>query len=189
MASEGLLSALEWAVSTGVPRSPSDGRGATSFSGLLEWPERKTCHRGKIPNASKASSHWPNKPCLSEAGGTRISVGRAAMCLSHGEACKRILKMSSKSRGKDRSLSHSLLSFPSLPSEVRPGSLESERNAHCHSQIHGTKPGWEPRQKPHGQRRLRRAYSSLYKLPSAPLEGSQPTSSPGKKGGKWLLRA
>lgn len=160
-----------------------------SFSGLLEWPGRKTCHTGKIPNASQPSSHWPNKPCLSEAGGNRISGGWAAEALSHGEACKRILKMSSKSRGKDKSLSHSLLNFPSLPSEVRPGSLESERNAHCHSQIHGTKPGWEPRQKPHAGGDLRRAYSSLYKLPSAPLEGSQPTSSPVKKGGKWLLRA
>lgn len=111
-------------------------------------PGRKTCHRGKNPNAREAGSSWPNEPCLSEAGGNRISVGRAAACFSHWEACKRILKMSSKSGRKDRSLSHSLPNFPPLPSEVRPGSLESERNAHCHSQIHGTKPGWEPRQKP-----------------------------------------
>lgn len=87
-------------------------------------------------------------------------------------------------------LGHSLLnSFFFLPSVVRLGSLESEGNdAHCHSQIHGTKPrkpGWEPKQKQPGAGR-RRIYSSFYKLLSAPLEGSQPTSSP-KGRGKWLL--
>lgn len=50
------------------------------------------------------------------------------------------------------SLGHSrpIFFFFSFPPEVRLGSLESEGNAHCHSQIHGTKPlepGWELRQK------------------------------------------
>lgn len=169
-------------MSAGVPWSPNDGRGVTSFSGLLEWPGRKTCHRGKIPNASKASSHWPNKPCFSEAGGNRISVGRAAASLSHGEACKRILKMSSKSRGKDRSLSHSLLNFPSLPSEVRPGSLESERNAHCHSQIHGTKPGWEPRQKPHAGSDWEGHIPRSTSCPAHPWRAPSPPPAPERKG-------
>lgn len=98
--------------------------------------------------------------------------------------------MSKKFGRMARSLGHSLLIF-FPPTEVRLSSLESEGNAHCHSQIHGTKPrkpGWEPRQKRPG-RRQRRAYSSLYKLPSSPLEGSRPTSSPEKEAGKWLFMA
>ena len=60
------------------------------------------------------------------------------------------------------SLSSPLFS-PQSP-KVRLGSLESEGNAHCHSQIHGTKPrkpGWEPRQKAVGRRRLEDIFLAL----------------------------
>lgn len=58
--------------------------------------------------------------------------------------------------------------FPPQSPKLSLGSLESEGNAHCHSQIHGTKPrkpGWEPRQKAVGRRRVEDIFLALQVAP------------------------
>ena len=58
--------------------------------------------------------------------------------------------------------------FPPQSPKLSLGSLESEGNAHCHSQIHGTKPrkpGWEPRQKAVGRGRVEDIFLALQVAP------------------------
>lgn len=90
----------------------------------------------------------PRPPATRPRGqGSRTSQGRVSSSGSHLEASKWMPGVSLKWPGPGATLIQFFFSFPP---EVRLGSLESEGNAHCHSQIHGTKPrkpGWERRQK------------------------------------------
>lgn len=174
----------------GRHRGGSGGRGALSSPGLPERPCKRTGQRaepkrdrGPRPPTAHRPPHRPNPASPRPAGSAAPRAGPLPGVVPGPPS--------------PHFFFFPLFPFPpplpTLLPEVMLGSLESEGNAHCHSQIHGTKPrkpGWEPRQKqpPRESGRLR-IYSSLYKLLRAPLEGSQPTSSPGKEGGKWLLMA
>lgn len=189
----GLLCALGWAGGRSSRHGEDGGgQGASPSLGLPGRPWKRTRHRAEPKYQRGPAPTRRSGPASGRPPGT--AAPRAPL-LWRGEP----VEASEGILGSCKTLLHGpgpratpFPIFPPLPPEVKLGSLESERNAHCHSQIHGTKPwepGWKPRQKQLRRRRRRRAYSLLYKLPIAPVEGSQPTSSPGKEGGKWLLMA